>query len=421
MNLSWIALAVALAIFWILYQFEKKHVNFGLRTIFAMLFGLILGFAFQGHTEYVSIFGTIFTRLISAIVVPLLLFSIIHSISKLNNLERLKSLGLRSLFWLLLNTFLASTLTLIIAGSLKVGSGFNLTLPTDATAKEVPTIIETLVSFFPSNIVEHAASNQVIPIIIFAIMVGIALVHINTKNETQGKILIDFAEAMNALIGQIVKSIIKLTPYAVVAFIANVVTRDSAKDLTTFVSIILIAYGISMIQTYLVHGTLVLLFGKMNPIKFFKGIFEAQVVAFTSQSSIGTVPVTVERLIHKLDVKEDVASFVSGLGANTGMPGCTGMWPMLLAIFSINALNIPFTPIQYVLLIVYSIIVSFGTAGVPGTATISATAVLTAAGLPIEIIVVLAPISALVDMARTATNVTGAATAAVIVDAQMSH
>ncbi|CAM4241561.1 dicarboxylate/amino acid:cation symporter [Erysipelothrix sp. HDW6B] len=413
--LPWIAFATTLVVFAFLQHLRKKRVNFGLRTIIAMGFGLVIGFVFQGNTQYVTPFGTIFTQLIYAIVAPLLFFSIISSIASLNSITRLKTLGFRSVFWLLLNTLIASTITLIVATSLKLGSGFTISLPTDYVAREVPTFIDTIVGFFPSNLVNHVAKNQIIPIIIFSVMVGVALVKFNTKDPEGASPMIQFFESANKLTYRVVKSIIALTPFAVVAYIANVPTRDGGKDLASFAMIIVIAYAISFFQAFVVHGTLISVFAKMNPIRFFKAIWPAQVVAFTSQSSIGTVPVVIEQVTTKLGVKDDIAGFVAGLGANVGMPACTGMWPVLLAVFSINALGIPFTTQQYLLLIVYTVVVGLGTAGVPGTATIAATAVLTAAGLPIEIIFVLSPISAIVDMARTMANVTGSATATVIV------
>ncbi|WP_019230261.1 dicarboxylate/amino acid:cation symporter, partial [Sedimentibacter sp. B4] len=151
-----------------------------------------------------------------------------------------------------------------------------------------------------------------------------------------------------------------------------------------------------------------------NPFKFFKHIWPAQVVAFTSQSSIGTIPVTVKSLKNS-GVSESIASFVAPLGANMGMPGCAGIWPTLLAVFAINALGIEYSVSQYVILIALTTVVSIGTVGVPGTSTITTTAVFAAAGLPIEIIVLMTPISSIVDMARTATNVTAAATSSLLV------
>ena len=130
---------------------------------------------------------------------------------------------------------------------------------------------------------------------------------------------------------------------------------------------------------------------------------------------MGTIPVSVKQLVSRLGVNEDIASFVAALGANLGMPACAGIWPTLLAVLAINIFDIPYSIGQSVFLIVLTLIVSIGTVGVPGTSTVTTTALFTAAGLPVEIIVLLVPISSVVDMMRTATNVTGAATAAVLV------
>lgn len=413
--MSWIALAVTLASYVLLHYLRTKRINFGFRTLIAMGIGLVIGFLFQGHTEYVSPFGRIFTQLIYVIVAPLLFFSIVSSIASLETVERFRSLGLKSVFWLLLNTAIASTLTVLVATTLKLGSGFSISLPTDYVPREVPAFLDTMMGFFPSNIAKHLAENQVIPIIILALMVGAALVKFRSKDEEAAKPMISFFTSANTLTYTMVKSIIALTPLAVVSYIANVPTRDGGKDLTSFVIIIVVAYALSFFQAFIVEGLLIKVFTNISLIKFFKAIWPAQIVAFVSQSSIGSVPVVVEQVTTKLGVKDDIAAFVAGLGANIGLPACTGIWPILLGVFSINALNIPFTTLQYFLLVVYTLIVGLGTAGVPGTATIAATAVLTAAGLPIEIIFVLSPISAIVDMARTMANVTGSATATVIV------
>ena len=182
-------------------------------------------------------------------------------------------------------------------------------------------------------------------------------------------------------------------------------------------AVLVLAYILCAIQLFVVEGVLVKLVGKLDPVRFFKGIWPAATVAFTSQSSVGTIPVTVNQLTKKLGVNEDVAAFGVSLGANLGMPGCAGIWPTLLAVFTIHLLGIEYTPVQYAFLVVLAVVVSIGTVGVPGTATITATALFAAAGLPVEAIILLSPISSIVDMARTATNVVGAAAATTLVAA----
>lgn len=410
-----LALLFTLISYFLLFKMEKKKINFGIRTLLAFGIGIVIGLIFKGHTDYVSIFGQIFTRLINLVVAPLIFFSIIANVLNIEHINRLKSLGGRSVFWLLLNTLFASTITVFVVQFLKLGQGFNLTVPGGFEAREVPPFMDTLVNFVPKNFFEHMGNNQIIPVIVFSIMIGIALLKLSEKENKYLPELSRFFQGMNDLIFEMVKSIIKLTPYAVLSYIASAITRDFSQDLSTFVVVILVAYGIAMFQAFIVHGSIIAVVTRRSPLKFFKAIWPAQVVAFSSQSSIGTVPVTIKALVEDLKVDKDVAAFVAGLGSNIGMPACAGMWPTLLALFSINALNIPFAPSQYIILIAYTLVVALGTAGVPGTATITATAVLAAMGLPIETVLIMAPISSLVDMGRTMTNVTGAATAAYVV------
>lgn len=408
------ALAVTLLFFGVLYYLDvKKHLDFGILTLLGTAFGILIGLVFKENYTYVVIFGNIYTRILSALVIPLLLFSIISSITNLRDSLHLKNIGLKSILFLLLNTFTAATLTLIAAVAFGVGKGFSYEAAADYTAKEVPTFVDTILSLFPNNIIAHWASGEVVPIVVFAIIIALAYNRLAASNENLRPFK-DFVDAGNQVIGQAVSWLMDFTPYAVLSLIARAVGRSSLADLLPLLSVLVLAYVLCIIQLFGVESILIKFIGKLNPVRFFKGIAPAAIVAFTSQSSVGTVPVTIRQL-KKLGVDEDVASFTSGLGANLGMPGCAGMWPVLLAVFTVNALNLNYGIFQYVFLILLALIVSLGTVGVPGTATITATALLSAAALPVEMIVIFSPISSIVDMARTATNVTGAATAALLV------
>lgn len=409
------ALALTLVFFGVLYFLDKKkHLDFGILTLLGTGFGIVVGILFKENYTYVAVFGTIYTHVISAMVVPLLLFSITSSITNLGDSIHLKKIGLKSVLFLLLNTLTASVITLIAAVSLKIGTGFAYETVTDYKAKEVPNFLDTLVSLFPQNLASQWSSGAVVPIVAFAIIVAVAY---NRAVKTQENIkpFKTFVDAGNKVMGQAVSWIMEFTPYAVLSLIARAVGKSSVADLLPLLGILVLAYALCAVQLFGVESLFIRFVAKLNPIYFLKGIAPAAVVAFTSESSIGTIPVTVRQLTKKLGVNEDVASFTAGLGANLGMPGCAGIWPVLLAVFSINVLGIPYTPVQYAFLIVLALVVSVGTVGVPGTATITATALFAAAGLPVEMIVLLSPISMIVDMARTATNVVGAAESAVLV------
>ncbi|MDO5145928.1 MAG: dicarboxylate/amino acid:cation symporter [Eubacteriales bacterium] len=415
--LEWGALLLTLAFFAVLYYLDKKKQwDFGVCTILATAFGIVVGLVFKGHYTYVAAFGAVYSRVISALVIPLLAFSIISSITNLGLSIRLKNIGWKTVVFLLLNTLTASVITLVAAIVTNVGAGFTYELATDYEAAEVPTIVDTLVSLFPQNLAAHWVGGEVVPIVIFLILVSIAFNKFSEEEPEKAAPFKAFIDAGDKVMGKVVSIVISFTPYAVLSLIARAVSRSSLGDLLPLLSVLVLAYVVCAIQTFLVEGVLLWVIGKLNPIPFFKKIWPAGVVAFTSQSSVGTIPVTVTQL-KKMGVNEDIASFVASLGANLGMPGCAGMWPVLLAVFAVQILGITYTPMQYGFLIVLALIVAVGSVGVPGTATITATALFVAAGLPVEVIVLLSPVSSIIDMARTATNVVGAATAAVLVAA----
>lgn len=415
------ALALTLVFYAILYYLDKKkHLDFGILTLLATGFGIVVGMLFGKAYEYVAVFGTIYTRVISAMVIPLLLFSIISSITNLGSSVQVKKIGMKSILFLLLNTLTASVITLIAAASLRIGRGFSYETAADYTAKEVPSFMDTIVSLFPQNLMTQWGNGEVVPIVIFAIMIAVAYNHYAAEHE-DAKPFKAFADAANKILGQAVGWLMGFTPYAVLSLIARAVGRSNVAELLPLLGVLILAYALCAIQIFGVESILIRWLGNMNPLVFFKGIAPAGIVAFTSQSSVGTIPVTVRQLSGELGVDEDVASFTTGLGANLGMPGCAGIWPVLLAVFTINVLGLEYGLTQYLFLIILAMVVSLGTVGVPGTATITATALFAAAGLPVEMIVLFSPISSVVDMARTATNVIGAATSAVLVSNQIGE
>lgn len=414
------ALVVAIAFFAILAVLKRKfHVGFGVRTLIATGLGVVLGIAFGQSFEYYAVFGTIYANVISALVVPLLFFSIISSVTNLTDVVHLRGIGVKSVVFLLLNTLTASLLTLLIALPLGIGHGFSLD-GVQYDAHEVPSAIDTIVGLFPQNLADSWVNNAVVPIIIFAIIVALAYNRLATQKKDDPK-AVDvkpfkaFVDAANKVLGETVSWVVGFTPYAVVSLIGRAVGRADITQLVPLLGVLAVAYVVLAIQFFGVESAFVAGIGHLSPVRFLKGMAPAAITAFTTQSSVGTVPVTVQSLTQNLGVDEDVASFTAGLGANLGMPGCAGMWPTLVAIFAINALGIPFSPAQYVFLVLLTLVVSIGTVGVPGTATITATALLAALGLPVETIALVAPISSIVDMGRTATNVLGAGEAALLV------
>lgn len=326
----------------------------------------------------------------------------------------LKKTGFRLVFFLLLNTFTAAAITLITAVAFQVGKGFSYEAVAGAETAEVPEFMDTIVALFPQNLMSQWGEGQVVPVVIFAVIIAVAYNQYG-KDKEEVKVFKAFIDAGNKVLGQAIGWIMGFTPYAVLSLIARAVGRVNVADLVPLLGMLVLSYVLCGIQMFGVESLLIRFVGKLNPVKFIKGIAPAGIVAFTSQSSVGTIPVTARQLEKELGVDEDVASFAAGLGANLGMPGCAGVWPMLLAVFAIHVLGMEYSVMEYGVLIVLAMVVALGTVGVPGAGTIAATALFSTAGLPVEIIVLLTPISTLVDMVRTATNVVGSATAAVLV------
>ena len=266
------ALALTAVFFALLYYLhKKKHVDFGVRTILAVGLGLIVGLAFKGHHTYVAAVGTIYAHVVSAVVIPLLIFSIISSITNLGNSVRLKQIGLKTVFFLVLNTFIASLITLIAGVATNIGSGVQYELATDYTAKEVPTFVDTVISLFPQNLAAHWSNGEVVPIVVFCILVAVSYNKIAAKKPEEVAPFKRFIDAGDLVMGRVVSYVISFTPYAVLSLIARAVSRSSPADLIPLLSVLVLAYVLCGIQVFVVESALIKFVGKLSPVRFFKG------------------------------------------------------------------------------------------------------------------------------------------------------
>ena len=416
--MQFVAVLVTLVLFFILSQMKKRGVSFGIRVITGAIAGLILGFIFRGNTEYVSVFGSIYVNLLYAMVIPLLLTTIVRTMLNTGSLTKLRSVGLKSVGILSLHNIMGSILGLVLALAFKIGQGVNFDIPRGTEVREVPTIAETITNFFPSNIVSNAADGQVVPIIIFSVLVGVAALKlIESGKEDVVRSFADFTNSFAEIIFKLTSMITSLTPYAVLALMANAIARVDSTAIAPFILILVLNYLASAIHIFIGTGILVSAFAKLSPIRYLKKAWPVTMIGFTTQSSMGAIPANVENLRAEQGVAEEIASFTAPLGATMGMPGCAGFWPVINAIFVANIMGLAWGPADYARLVLVALLVSLGTVGVPGTATITTTALFAAMGLPLEMVVLLAPISSLADMGRTATNVTAANSAGLIVAA----
>lgn len=414
--MKYLALIIGLALFYVLSLMKKKGASFSTRVILASLLGIGLGFVFKGETELIGIFGEIYANILFALVIPLLLASVIKVVVSNESINRLKSIGLKTVGILSIHNVLGSALGVILAVAFKIGKDANIPLPEAAEAREVPTFAQAVVDFFPQNIVSDAANGRVIPIIVFAVLIGFVILSLIEKGkEEEVRPFVDFINSFSEIINSLVGLVTSFTPYAVLSLISAAIARIDYTAIKPLVSVLILTYVASFVHSYLTTGAMLSIFAGLNPFKFFKKNFSVQAIGFTTQSSVGSIPANVDNLENNLGVSENIASFVAPAGATMGMPGCAGFWPVMTAILTANVLGLDYTITDYLGLILAALLVSLGTVGVPGTATIATTAVFAAMGLPVEMVVILAPISSLADMGRTATNVTAATSAALIV------
>ena len=411
-------LAIVLSILatYAIYKIRKITNKFSFATLTALTLGVVLGIIFKENILFLDTVGKAYMSLIKMIVVPLVVTSLITSIVRLENLDTLKSIGLKTFTVLLGTTGAAAFIGIIVASSLNLGQGLSFIGAENFKAREIPGFSKVLIDMLPSNPLAAIVENRIIPIVIFSMFIAIALVIEDNTNKEKAKPFKDFILSAYDIVLRITKMVLRIIPYGVFALIATAAAKNGMDTLMSLIWVILAVYIAAFLQFLFVYTPLISFVARMNPLKFFKGIFPAQVVAFTSQSSYGTLPVTIKSLVEGVGVSENIASFVAPLGSTIGLNGCGGFYPAIVAIFAANVFNVELTIYSYILIVLTAIISSIGIAGVPGSATMSTTVMLAALGLPIEALAMVIAVDSIIDMIRTATNVTGASVAALIVD-----
>jgi len=426
MHVNWSELAplFAVALSWVaIWWMRRRSLNFSLLALFALAVGVPIGLLAREHVEAISPIGHIYINVLLATVAPLILVAIVSSIASLGSLAKLRSIGLRSIFWLLLSNALAVVLALGLGLAFMPGKGLHHQLgdlSTDTIQGQVQDFGQVVVGFFPTNVVQNLSANDIIPIILIAVTIAIAYLALAEKEPEKVRPFGAVVEAVKLVVFKAVGYVIRLTPYAIVALTADMVGSNAnpASTFASLVGLLVLVWVACLVHTYVLSGAIVSAFAGVPVVPFFKKIFPAQLTAFSTQSSIGTLPVTTTQLTHKVGVHPEIAHFTAPLGTTVGMPGCAGIWPVLVAIWGINAYGLSYSMADYAILAVLGIVVSVGTAGVPGAATVAAATVLAAAGLPLEFVAATIPIGVIADMARTATNVTAAAVSATVVARQ---
>lgn len=397
---------------------KKKKLNLATGILIGLILGIVVGLLLQGHVtvadRFIAPFGTIYLNLLKAIVVPLVLFSITQGIISMKDIKKVGSIGGKTIVYYLITTAFAVSIGLIMANVLKVGNGYTLDMSAitsyEATTTEL-NMMDTLVNIFPSNVVASMANATMLQVIVIAIFFGFGILLAGEKAKT----VESFVNGMSEVCIKIMGLIIKISPIGVFALICPVIAANGPEVLLPLIKLIIVVYVSCIIHMVVVYSTTVKVIGKINPLKFFKTMGPAMLFAFTSASSVGTLPFNME-CTEKLGAEKDIRSFVLPLGATINMDG-TAIYQGVCAIFIAQIFGINLSMEQMLMIVLTATLASIGTAGVPGSGVVMLTMVLTAVGLPLEGIALVAGVDRILDMARTTVNITGDASCTMCIDA----
>lgn len=415
---NWITLLISAIIIFGLVFLAKKRVGFGTRVLIALGAGLGVGLLFNRFEwayEGVSTIGSIYVNLIRMIVIPLVFVLVVNSIISITNLAYLRKIGIKTIAWFLATTGVAATIGLIVALLINPAGSFEATQPEGFEAREIPSFFQVILDQLPNNPIQDAANGKVLPVLIFGLFIAIAIVKVGSKKPDAVQPVKALFASLTEVLNQVVKFVLRFTPYGVYALIAGMAARYGWETLEPLIWLIIVSYIALIIHFVLVFGGLISGVGKLNPIQFFKRAYPTVAVAFSTRSSYATLPINLEVLTKRIGVSSRIASFVAPLGATMNFNGCGGIWPAIVAVFVSNVYGIPLSVTDYILIVLVSVISSIGVAGVPGPASISTTVVLTAVGLPLEGIALVVAVESLIDMGRTAVNATGTTVVATLI------
>ncbi len=356
------------------------------------------------------VIGKMFVNGLKMLVVPLVFFSLICGVCGIGNLNTLGRVGGKSFLLYMMTTAIAIAVAISLAVSVGLGKGMQFEEATSFTAKETPPLSEVIINIVPSNPVQAMANGDMLPLIFFSILVGISMLMLGEKSTP----LVKGAEIANEVMMKMVTIIMAVAPYAVFVLIAK-----SVAELGLELLIQLAAYVAVLVSALLIHLLFTLMivlkfFSGLNPIMFLRKIRSAQVFAFSTASSNATIPVTLKTVTQRLGVDNAVASFTVPFGATINMDG-TAIMQGVATVFIANIYGLELGVAGYLTVILMSVLASVGTAGVPGVGLIMLSMVFTQVGLPVEGIGLILGVDRLMDMIRTAVNVSGDAVVSSIV------
>ncbi|EAS42238.1 dicarboxylate/amino acid:cation symporter [Photobacterium profundum] len=393
---------------------DKKKMSLTGRVILGMLLGILTGFIIRSlfadtafvH-EYIvnglfDVGGKIFIASLKMLVVPLVFVSLVCGTSSLKDISTLGRLGGKTVLFYLVTTALAITLALTMGTIFQPGAGADLSAATTFASKEAPSLGDVIVGMFPTNPISSMAQGNTLQIIVFAILFGVAISAAGKAGERIAALFVD----LNAVIMKLVALLMNIAPYGVFFLMAKLFTGLGLDAIYNLLGYFLVLSATLLLHGLVTYSVMLKAFSGLSPIVFLKKMEDAVMFAFSTASSNATIPVTMETATKRLGVNNKIASFTVPLGATINMDG-TAIMQGVATVFIAQAFNIDLTMSDYLAVIMTATLASIGTAGVPGVGLIMLAMVLNQVGLPVEGIALIMGVDRLLDMIRTAVNITG--------------
>ncbi|WP_253645203.1 dicarboxylate/amino acid:cation symporter [Vibrio sp. Y42_MX_L11] len=400
----------------------KKPMSLTSRVIWGMVAGILTGFAirtlFAGNgfvDAYIvnglfEVGGQIFVASLKMLVVPLVFVSLVCGTSSLKDLSTLGRMGGKTLAFYVTTTAIAITLALTMGTLFQPGAGADLTAASSFKSAEAPSLGQVIIDMFPTNPISAMAEGKTLQVIVFAVLFGIAI----SAAGKPGERIAAFFSDLNEVIMKLVAILMNLAPYGVFFLMAKLFTGLGLGAIVNLAEYFLVLAGTLVLHGLVTYSLMLKGFTGLNPITFLRKMEDAIMFAFSTASSNATIPVTMETVKHRMGVENRVSSFTVPLGATVNMDGTAIMQGVATA-FIAQAFNIDLTMGDYLMVIMTATLASIGTAGVPGVGLVMLAMVLNQVGLPLEGIALIMGVDRLLDMIRTAVNITGDSAVTVIV------
>ena len=391
-----------------------------------ILLGMFFGFVLGSIAYYLDIIpspienfiqvyifnlgGSIFINLLKMLIVPLVFFSLVSGISSLSSLTSLGNITLKTISLYLGTTAIAVSISLLVASIFKPGAGYSSNIAAPEKLPEGQSVYSTILDIFPSNIIEAMANNQMLAIVFFSILFGLAL---NKTNHLTGNLSESF-ERLNTVFMQLVLMIMSYAPIGVFCLIGKFVITDGLDIFQEAVMYVVLLISVLIFHAIVTYSIFLKIFTNLSPIVFFRKMKETAIFAFSTSSSAATIPVTLKTVTTDLGVNKNIGSFVIPVGATINMDG-TAIMQGMATVFIAQMSGIDLSIFQYVQVVLLAVVASIGAAAVPSAGTITLVIILQQFGLPLEAIGIILAVDRILDMIRTSVNVTGDATVACIV------